>query len=54
MTQSNTTTTTTTAATEIDDLSATVGVMRLAVRYRLPAGYTVNDVLCAVANDETI
>ena len=34
-------------------LHATVGAMRLAAYYRLPAGYTVSDVLAAVADDTT-
>lgn len=38
---------------DLADLAPTVGAMRLAAYYRLPAGYTVSDVLAAVADDTT-
>ena len=38
---------------DLADLAPTVGAMRLAAYYRLPVGYTVSDVLAAVADDDT-
>ena len=42
------------ARIELRDLEPTVGIMKLAIRYRLPAGYSTDDVLRAVAADDTI
>ena len=42
------------ARIELSDLEVTVGIMKLATRYRLPTGYTTYDVLRAVAADDTI
>tara|TARA_R110000868_G_scaffold386963_1_gene655429 strand:- start:3628 stop:3813 length:186 start_codon:yes stop_codon:yes gene_type:complete len=42
------------ARLELSDLEPAVGIMRLANRYRLPTGYTTDDVLRAVAADDTI